>query len=114
MTIPAMATEVFLAEAVPNTSAASPSLMDGNNNLENTPPATGNIVVPESPKGASLTPRAYTSGFNFVNTITSTQESLKNIVKVESAQQGIAAISNVASITVAGVSQASLQVFKWS
>jgi hypothetical protein len=50
-----MATEVFLAEAVPNPSASQPSLTNGNANLANTPPATGAITVPQSPSGAVVT-----------------------------------------------------------
>jgi len=55
MSTPAMATEVFIAEAVPNTAASQPQLMDGNTNLANTPQATGLITVPQSPSGTSTT-----------------------------------------------------------
>ena len=55
MTLPAMAVEIYLAEAVPNTSASQPSLMDGNNNLANTPAATGALAPPQSPSGAVVT-----------------------------------------------------------
>ena len=92
MSIPAMAIEVTLSESVPNLSASFPQLKANPNPL-NTPPATGSIVVPNSPKGESLTPRAFTSGFNYVNTITSTEEMLKNVLKVESTQQGVAALT---------------------
>jgi hypothetical protein len=51
--------------------------------------------------------------FNSVNDITSTEEFLTNIIKVDSAQQGTPAISNVASIIIAGVAQQHLAVFNF-
>lgn len=62
MPVASTATEVFIAAAVPNTSAAQPSLMDGNNNLANTPPAPGAITVPQSPAGTSVTNTTRTRG----------------------------------------------------
>lgn len=41
--------------AVPNLAAGVPALIDGNNNLANTPSATGGISVPQSPSGAVTT-----------------------------------------------------------
>lgn len=78
------------------------------------PTPTGQIVYPNSPDGGSLTARAYTSGFNYVNTKTSTSEMLDITLNVQSAQQGTAAISNTASITVSGIAAGALQVFRWS
>lgn len=54
-TTPAMAESVFTASVVPDLNAARPSLKDGNNNLANTPSATGTISVPQSPSGAIVT-----------------------------------------------------------
>lgn len=70
MSTPALAHEIFIAAAVPNLSASQPSLMDGNNNLANTPPATGALVPPQSPSG-SVTNQAAT--YNYTNTVTSTK-----------------------------------------
>lgn len=109
MPTPAMAHEIFIAAAVPNLNAAQPSLMDGNNNLADTPPATGLLAPAQAPSG-SVTGQSAT--FNFVNTITSTKEYLHNILNVESAQQGTNAISNVVSITAsfAGIPSKDLMV----
>jgi hypothetical protein len=82
MTVSAMAVEVMLGAAVPNLSASTPQLMDGNNNMADTPPPTGNITVPNSPKGDSSTARAFTSGFNYVNTISSTAQFLASKLNV--------------------------------
>jgi len=49
-----MAFEVSVADAVPNTTAAVPSLTANPNPL-NTPPSTGAITVPQSPSGAVVT-----------------------------------------------------------
>src|SRR5580693_8395150 len=147
---PAMAVEVFLGAAVPNLTASQPSLMDGNNNLSNTPPATGTIVVPNTPSGASPIPNNFTGGFNYINTVTSTSKYASSMVKAmdngvafnfnqgtpptppgynilettpaynpnanSGVQQGTAAISNVTSITssFAGISPASIAVFRWT
>lgn len=95
MSIASTATEVYIASAVPDTSASQPTLKDGNNNLANTPGATGLLVPPQSPTGV-ISSQAPT--FNYTNTISSTTEYLKNVIQVEGAQQGTKAISNVASI----------------
>lgn len=79
MTIQAMATEVFLAAAVPNTAASSPQLMDGNNNLANTPPATGGISVPNDPSGASLTAVNWTNSYQYMHTISATARYLQSL-----------------------------------
>lgn len=55
MTIAATATEVFIAAAVPTTVGSTPGFVDGNNNLANTPPATGALAPPQSPSGAVVT-----------------------------------------------------------
>ena len=52
--------------------------------------------------------------WNVANTKTSTSQMLDITLNVESAQQGTPAISNVTSISVAGVSQSAIQLFKWS
>jgi len=54
MSVPAMAHEVSLADAVPNTSASKPSLTANTNPL-NTPGATGLLAPPQSPSGAVST-----------------------------------------------------------
>jgi hypothetical protein len=74
------------------------------------PPATGQLDPPQSPSG-SVTNESAT--FNFANEITSTQEFLQDVMEIDSAQQGPLAIANVASITIAGVPQAALQVFNF-
>lgn len=55
MPVPAMAAEVFFADAVPNTSASVPSYTSNATNVVNTPQATGAISVPQSPSGAVVT-----------------------------------------------------------
>lgn len=54
MSVPAMAFEVSVADAVPNTSASQPSLTANPNPL-NTPPSTGALAPPQSPSGAVVT-----------------------------------------------------------
>lgn len=45
-------TGLIAGAALPNNIASVPSLADSNNNLANTPPATGNLTPPFSPSGA--------------------------------------------------------------
>lgn len=54
MPVPAMAAEVFFADAVPNTQGTTPSLT-ANTNPTNTPPAPGALAPPQSPAGTSVT-----------------------------------------------------------
>jgi hypothetical protein len=77
-----------------------------------TPPATGTLSPPQSPSGSVTNESA---NWNFVNDETSTQEFLSDVLSVENAQQGTAAISNVASISSSfgGISASNIQVFKW-
>ena len=149
MSVPAMAHEVFVASAVPNTSASQPSLMDGNNNLVDTPDATGLLVPPQSPSG-SVTGQAAT--YNYTNTVTSTKRYVAAMVAAAEdataftfttsvtpgtaplgscvglkedvqtapsapsgtfAQVGTAAISNVASVVLAGVASSQFQFYKF-
>lgn len=72
MSVPVMAVTVYEGMAVPNTTAASPSLTDGNNNFANTPGATGLLVPPQSPSGAVTT--------NTGRTTTATQAFLSKFV----------------------------------
>lgn len=148
-TTPAMAHEIFIASAVPDTTAAQPQLKDGNNNLANTPPAPGLLVPPQSPSG-SVTNQSAT--YNFNNTITSTKKytgalvsaaenatsfnftsavtpgtpplgpSVGSKIDVQTtpsapsgtfSQVGTAAISNAASVILAGLPQSQQQFFKY-
>lgn len=52
--VPAMACEVSVSDAVPNTAAQVPSFTANNQPL-NTPPSPGLITVPQSPSGAVVT-----------------------------------------------------------
>lgn len=77
-----MAHEVDLGQAVPNTNATTPVFIDNTALLPitNTPPATGTIVVPNSPKGSSDTAHNFTNGFNYTHTITSTQDYVSSMI----------------------------------
>jgi len=70
--------------------------------VPNTPPAPN---PPQAPSGTSVT--------NTGKTETATQTMLSNTGQ-NVPQQGTGAISNVSSITIAGVPQAALQVNNWS
>lgn len=78
MSISATATEVFIAEAIPNTSASQPSLTKNSNPL-NTPPSTGAITVPNSPKGTSDTAHGFTTSYDYVNNTSNTQAMMKSL-----------------------------------
>lgn len=54
MSVAGMAVEVSNSRAIPNLSAARPSLTANANPLD-TPPATGGIAVAQSPSGAIIT-----------------------------------------------------------
>ena len=54
MSVPAMAAEVSVADAVPTTVGSTPGLTANPNPL-NTPPATGLIAPPQAPSGAVVT-----------------------------------------------------------
>ena len=73
-------------------------------------PSTGALTNPQAPNGDSPLANNHTGSWNYVNSKMSVQADLNTD---EGPQQGTAAISNTASITIAGVSQAALQVFKW-
>jgi hypothetical protein len=62
---------------------------------------------------ADQTPTSDTATYNFVHGIESTTEML-NSTLLNVPQQGLPAISNVASIQIAGVAQGSLAVNRWS
>lgn len=78
-----------------------------------TPPAPNLLVVQDTPKGGSLVARNFVNGFNYANTITSSQEYLQNVIAIESAQQGVAAINAPVSFN-GGIAKANVQTFKWS
>jgi hypothetical protein len=73
-----------------------------------TPPAPGSIVVPQSPSGSVA---GQSASFNFANTITSTQETLENVSKVDSAQQGTPALNAPNSFN--SLNPAIFQTFRW-
>lgn len=60
MSIPVMAHTVEIEDAVPNTGGSTPSLT-ANTNGVHTPPATGSILVAQSPAGTSVTNTTRTS-----------------------------------------------------
>lgn len=124
MPTPAMVVEVKLSEAVPNTTAAEPSLTS-NPGPYNTPQPTGDIVVPNSPDGVVTGPVQDLAGvgdlyispatFNYVETISSTSEMLTNVLGVESAQEGESALANStvqATVSGLGVTSSSLQPYQ--
>jgi hypothetical protein len=74
-------------------------------------PATGALTNPQAPNGSSPLANNFTGSWNFVNSKMAVQVDLNTD---EGPQQGAPAISNVAAITVAGISPAAIQVFKWS
>lgn len=92
MSISVMVIEYFIASAVPNLSASQPSLTDGNNNMVNTPPATGLLVPPQSPAGVIIT--------NTGRTAMATQTAIAH--SFNQVQQGVLALTNVAAVTLAG------------
>jgi hypothetical protein len=47
--------------------------------------------VANSPQGSSETANDFTAGFNYVNSISSTEQELTDVLEVQSPQQGIAA-----------------------
>ena len=65
------------------------------------PPAPGNLFVEGAPVAASLTARNFEGGYNYVHTITSTQESLNGTVN-NVPQQGAPYVTNVTAVTLAG------------
>jgi hypothetical protein len=72
------------------------------------PPATGSIIVPQSPSG-SVTGQA--AVFNFTNTITSTEEFLSDVIVVDDEQQGSAALNAPCSFNT--LNAALFQTFRW-
>ena len=64
-----------------------------------TVPPTGSIAVPQSPSG-SVTGES--ADFNFVETITSTEQELTSVLEVQSAQQGTPTLDASNQQTIAG------------
>jgi len=73
-------------------------------------PATGTLTSPQSPSGASLPAVGFTASWNFINGKLAVQADPN---RDEGPQQGLPAISNVASITISGIAQSAIQVFRW-
>ena len=75
-----------------------------------TPAPTGQLSVPQSPTGSVTNESA---AFNFDNTITSTQETLENVLQLENAQQGTLALSPSFAASQAATSTAVWGFVKW-
>lgn len=69
MSVPAMAAEVSVSDAVPKTTGSVPGLTANANPL-NTPPATGLLTNPQAPSGAvnTNTGRSVESTYTYMST----------------------------------------------
>jgi hypothetical protein len=67
--------------------------------------------VPNSPQGSSETANDFTGGFNYLNTISSTQQELANVLEVQSPQSGVPALTNSTQQTIQGCP--SVQISNW-
>ena len=79
-TIPVMAVTIEIGDAVPNLTAAQPSLTNATANLVNTPRTPGLLVTTQSPS-VSVTGQAAT--YNYKNTITSTKKYTSALVAAQ-------------------------------
>ena len=104
MSVSEMAVTVTLAKAVPNTSAAFPSLT-ANTNVANTPPAFGSYSQPATPAGTVNT--------NTGRTTMATQTFLSPMT-FDGPQQGTNATTNVTSITLAGYPIGGTQFYQFT
>ena len=91
MSVPAMAHEVEIADAVPTTVGNTPGLVANPNPL-NTPPATGLLAPPQSPSGVITT--------NTGRTAMAMQTFLLTISPNTKTAQGQAQITNSSGIPV--------------
>jgi hypothetical protein len=73
-------------------------------------PPTGALTNPQAPSGASPLATNFTNSWNYTNSQLAVQADPN---RDEGPQQGTPMISNVASISLAGVPAGALQVFKW-
>jgi hypothetical protein len=71
---------------------------------------TAPAALLDSPGFASLTPRSFTSSWNYTNSELAMQVDLDAI---EGPQQGVPAISNTAAVNLAGYGVGQLQFFKY-
>src|SRR4051812_45183914 len=123
MTLPALAHTIFIGDAVPDTTAASPRLKSGIANLVDTPGATGLLTNSGAPAGTLITNtgRSAMATQTYVTALTTAAEKGTPWTAVSTfiptagkntaqtipvaptgtfAQSGVAAVTNVTAVTL--------------
>lgn len=76
-------------------------------------PSPGDIVVPNSPQGSSEAANAFEDGFNYVNTISSTEQELTSVLQVQSGPKGVDALPGTLAAPVVINGTPSVQQNTW-
>lgn len=86
----------------------------GNSVATAQPPAPGSILVEGAPVAASLTPRNFQGGWNFVNSEMTTQKVLDTQNVMNGTQQGTPVLTNVTAVTLAGYAPGTLSFVQFT